>query len=177
MRLRRLAISNLHGISILGTSRRPMTASDEPALGRRLRFRIVGLLVLTVVFAVGFLAIRWTQRTLSVPYPIRVLKRHQGDILTYFASIKAGRIPEREAGNGYYLLDVLADSGATYVQQQGDCMVITFEFMPTDAVPQLVHCPHGVEPLPAYAVERKAACGFFEWTLIEPNWAYCRWNP
>lgn len=104
---------------------------------------------------------------LRLPGSIRTLKRNQEAIETYIGSINAGRIPLREGQRGYFLLDVLARGGATYVQKDGDCVVITFEFMPTDAVPELIYSPRGSAGLPKRYQDGCECWSIFEKTQID----------
>ena len=114
-------------------------------------------------------------RRIFFPTPTEVFERNEADIRLYVSNIQAGKIPERASGNGYAILQVLADHDATYVQKDGNCVVITFAFMPTDAVPQLWYSPGGFDPLPqpfAALTTHK----YFKWQRIRNDWAYCEWD-
>jgi hypothetical protein len=110
------------------------------------------------------------------PHPVRTLRRHRSDIETYVESIYAGRIPERNGDKGYYILDVLGANEVTYVRKVEGCIVITFAFMPTDAVPELIYSPLGQQGLPAEYRANNGRWSFFQLTPIDEKWFYCLWD-
>jgi hypothetical protein len=132
-------------------------------------------LVAAIMVLSGVVALLWSSRKMSVPAPIQVLQTHETRILEYIDSIRHGKIPRRDDGRGFAVLDVLVNAGATQVRTEDNCVVITFGFMPTDAVPELIYCADGFDPLPTVLLDRKRKA-YFEMTTISPQWIYCRWD-
>jgi hypothetical protein len=143
------------------------------------------IMIGAVALCVGGLS--WYAMTVPDPFyaepgPVRTLKRHRGRIDTYIENVYAGRIPARKGGQGYYVLDVLGEHGARYVRLEEGCVVITFEFMPTDAVPTLIYSPRGPAGLPdKYRPRGKRddcppGWRVFAFTPIDDNWTYCLWD-
>jgi len=137
-------------------------------------------LILTI--ALGVLALCWYVARVPDPFyrdpqPVRTLKRHREEIMRYLASIEQGRVRERNDGRGYFLLDTLADCDVSVVEKEGNCIVIAFAFMPTDAVPQLIYSPSGVSALPErYVQPGKYRITYFELKQLDDHWFYCLWD-
>jgi len=107
--------------------------------------------------------------------PSRVFLKNEKSIRNYVARVQADKIPVGADG-GVLLLDVLAAHGATSVRKKGPCVVITFAFMPTDAVPELWYSPAGFEPLPDSLGALRAQSRSFKLTRIRDDWAYVEWD-
>lgn len=127
----------------------------------------------------ALLAASWYLLTVPDPFyrdpaPVRTLKRNRKEIAEYIESIKAGRVGRK---NGeYHLLQSLYRDGATHVRDDGKCIVITFAFLPTDAVPQLIYSPDGSQGLPKRYLLGGLDWSFFELQQLEENWFFCRWD-
>jgi hypothetical protein len=155
--------------------------SNEPLLrehrGRRLR-----LLAVLSLLAVGFTVNILDVTGLMEPGPVRTLRWNREQIERYIFRIYAGLVPQREEGEGYYLLDVLAAAGARYVRVEEHCVVIYFASLPPDAVPVLIYSPYGWGGVP----ERYRPGGprdavpetwkVFDFRQIDDHWFYCRWD-
>jgi hypothetical protein len=115
-------------------------------------------------------------------WPVRALLRNRRRVETYVGNLYAGRIPRREDGQGYHVLDVLLDADARYVRLEDGCVVISFVFMPTDAVPVLIHSPRGLAGLPeeyrpgARPLDKPPTWAVFGFRQIDEHWFYCRWD-
>src|SRR5689334_158978 len=73
---------------------------------------------------------------------IRCFEKHEAAIRTYVGNILNGRIAADGKGE-YPVLDKLGECDAYRVRKVDECVVITFRFMPTDAVPELWYSPKG----------------------------------
>ena len=106
------------------------------------------LIIAAIALAVTFIAGRMILRAISGSTPPEVFADNEKEIRTYIANLQLGKIPNSPDGRGFLVLKVLGDNGATHVDQEGGYVVITFGFMPTDAVSQLWYSPSGFAPLP-----------------------------
>ena len=110
------------------------------------------------------------------PLPVRILKRNRSRIEEYVESVEAGRVPLRESNQGYSVPDLLRGKGARYVEKDGDCVLITFSFLLTDPIPQLIYSPRGETGLPSMYKDNGRGLSFFEITKLDDNWFYCEWD-
>src|SRR5207248_6956672 len=117
--------------------------------------------------------------TLYLDYgPVRALKRNRANVDEYVRNLNLGRIPKREDGQGYYVLDVLGSFNARYVRIDSECVFITFAFLPTDAIPALIYSPKGMDGLPrGFKPETADDDGqpplrLYDFTQIDDNWFY-----
>jgi hypothetical protein len=133
---------------------------------------LIVLCISTAVFVAGLILLRgMTGKT-----PPEVFSMHETEIRQYIANVQLGKIPRSADGQGFLVLQVLDDNGATHVEQKGNCVVVTFGFMPTDVVPQLWYSPVGFSPMPAPIQELKAQHKFFRWHQLQNDWGYCEWD-
>jgi hypothetical protein len=145
--------------------------------GRRLR-----LLAVLSLLAVGFLVHTLAVTGFGQPGPIRTLQWNRERIEHYIFNIYADLIPQREDGQGYYVLDVLADADARYVRREGDSVVISFAFLPPDAVPVLIYSPSGWAGVPERYRPGGSRRGepetweVFDFRQIDGRWFYCCWD-
>ena len=132
------------------------------------------MVVVMVLVAGGILWVKARPAT-----PIELLKQHRAEIMRYIASIDAGKISLRDGDNGYYVLKCLADyngDGPITVKREDGCIVITFAFMPTDHVPELIYSPSGRDSLPTFYKVKQAGITFWKLTQVDRNWFYCEWD-
>jgi hypothetical protein len=113
--------------------------------------------------------------------PVRALRRNRAAVEEYVQNLYAGRIPERKDGQGYYVLDVLADYDARYVRIEGGCVFITFAFFPTDAIPALIYSPKGLEGLPPLfrpdlVNSVDPSMRLYDFRRIDDYWYYMRYD-
>src|SRR5206468_6615327 len=141
------------------------------SLGRRLVF-FASALIAAIPIVLLLLSVL---RHVLFPTPVEVFEKDEAEIRTYVSNLQAGKIPRRSGDNGYAILHVLADHDATYVKREGNCVVITFAFMPTDAVPQLWYSADGFDSLPEPFAKLKSH-KFFKWHRIRKDWGYCEWD-
>jgi hypothetical protein len=134
------------------------------------------LLVAIFILLVACVAGRMLLRAFRPSTPPEVLAKHEQEIRQYIANVRLGKIPKSADGRGFLVLRVLGDNGATHVEQQGNCVVVTFGFMPTDSVPQLWYSPAGFSPLPPEIQELKTRHKFFKWHQLQGDWSYCEWD-
>lgn len=92
----------------------------------------------------------------------------------YVSRLQAGRVAQNSDGQ-YAIPQFLIDRGARHIARDGNCFVITFGFMTTDAVPELWFSPSGFDPLPAGIAERKRH-GYFQFRRLSAHWAECDWD-
>ncbi len=108
-------------------------------------------------------------------HPDKVFGKREADLREYIRRINAGEV-YHEDKRGYTVPQFLIDAGATVVKKQDDgCIVIFFDFLPTDAVPELWYSERGFDPLPAGLQARKRR-PFFHWQPLAPDWGYCKWD-
>jgi hypothetical protein len=106
--------------------------------------------------------------------PSRVYARHNAQLVEYTRHWQTGEL-KPDARGEYAMPRFLADCGATHARQEGDCLVVTFGFLPTDAVPELWFSPSGFDTPPAGIADRKK-CAYFRFALLSPTWAECDWD-
>ena len=107
--------------------------------------------------------------------PDKLFRKRETELREYVQRINAGEVLHEEK-RGYAIPQFLIDAGATLVKKQNDgCIVIFFDFLPTDAVPELWYYARGFDPLPAGLQERKQRA-YFHWELLAPDWGYCKWD-
>jgi len=128
----------------------------------------VGLLCSSLIVVVDWL------RNLSVANnPARIFARYRHELGEYVEKVAAGKFKEKDGQ--FPIPAFLIDHGARYVEKEGDCVVITFSFLPTDEVPELWYCPKGFLKLPEGLGERRSKT-VFKLVELAPQWAECRWN-
>jgi hypothetical protein len=132
------------------------------------------LLSVIVVILAGVLLLN--RYLLNSNDPTRILLRNQQRIEDYVDSIYAGRVPLRDPNNGYQIPGFLLEKGVSYVRNEEGCVVITFSFMPTDPVPELIYSPAGIDGLPARFKSDPSKLSFFELKHITDRWFYCEWD-
>jgi hypothetical protein len=150
---------------------------------RRHRFFIASAVSLLLCAATAYVA--WVPDPFyRDPPPIRTLKRNRKSIMQYLDSIRAGRVPLRSDGKGYFVLDSFGDD-VNRVESKDGCIVITFWFMPTDAIPQLVYSPSGFDGLPPLykhadlsdsAHNNADGLTYFHREQVDGKWFYCVWD-
>jgi hypothetical protein len=95
----------------------------------------------------------------------------------YISAIQTRQVGLRSRGSGYCLSECLATNNATRVVAQDGCIVITFGFLPPDAVPQLIYSSTGFSGLPSFYKHQNAAGpAFFMRTPVDDKWSYCLWD-
>ncbi len=62
------------------------------------------------------------------------------------------------------------------MEKKGDCFVVVFGFMPTDAVPELWFSPNGFDPLPPDLEALKQGKRYFDWEQLSLQWGACHWD-
>jgi hypothetical protein len=107
--------------------------------------------------------------------PAAVYRHYEPDFHRFAERLQAGEIRGIE-GRGYAMPQFLIDHGAQYVVKKGDCFVVIFSFMPTDAVPELWFSPSGFDPLPPDLESRKQGNGYFHWEQLSSQWGACHWD-
>jgi hypothetical protein len=113
------------------------------------------------------------------PGPVRALKRNRATIDAYIERLYAGKVSRDH--RSYAIPQCLIDQDARYVYQKGDCIVISFAFICVDAVPVLIYSPRGYEGLPekyrpGWDASRGRPKYVFDFTQIDSNWFYCKWD-
>jgi hypothetical protein len=136
---------------------------------------LIALLLIPVAFVAGLLALR-ALRAVRGNTPAEVFAKNESEIRQYVANLRAGKIPRSPDGRGFLVLKVLGDNGVTRVEQNANCTVITFGFMPTDAVPQLWYSPTGFSPLPVPLHDLKGQSKVFTWRQLKDDWGFCEWD-
>jgi hypothetical protein len=106
--------------------------------------------------------------------PARVYRRYSSELHAYVARIQAGSVARDPRGE-YAMPQFLIDRGATHARREGDCIVITFGFLPADAVPELWFSPTGFDPPPEGIAQRKHH-PYFKFDVLSPAWAECDWD-
>lgn len=134
------------------------------------------LLIALIVLTLGLVGTHTGLRWLRGNTPAEVLSKNEKEIRQYIADVQLGKFPKRADGRGFPVLNVLANNGARYVERNGDCIVITFGFMPTDPVPQLWYSPSGFSPVPLPIQHLKARHKLFVWHQLQSDWGYCEWD-
>lgn len=136
------------------------------------RVRRVVILAVVLVLALAASWAVWNGRTDR--NPARVYRRYSSELAAYAERLRAGRVAHDASGE-YAMPRFLIERGATHARREGNCLVITFGFMPTDAVPELWYSPTGFDPLPGGIAERKRRA-YFNFVPLSSNWAECDWD-
>jgi hypothetical protein len=108
------------------------------------------------------------------PDPVQIFREREAVLRKYVRQIDDGQIKQVESC-GYPIPQSLIDAGVKAVTTQDGCVVITFWFLPTDAVPELWYSPRGFDPLPKGLEERKRE-NYFESEQLTPDWFFCKWD-
>src|SRR4051812_28268240 len=101
---------------------------------RRLRHFLVFLLPAMAVIGVCCLVWYCVHHDRMQDNPKALHHYYEPELQRYAERLLAGDV-EWEARNDYAIPQFLIDHGAKHVNTKGKCVVITFGFMPTDAVP------------------------------------------
>lgn len=134
------------------------------------------LIIFLLLFSVAFVAGRLVLRAIRGSTPAEIFAENEKEIRQYVGNIQSGKIPKSPDGRGFLVLKVLGDAGVTRVDQNANCVVVTFGFMPTDAVPQLWYSPTGFSPVPTAVKELKTRAKYFKWRQLRDDWGYCEWD-
>jgi hypothetical protein len=112
--------------------------------------------------------------------PTRVYQHYSRELEQYVSRLQSGQVACDSQGpyatGDYAIPQFLIGAGARHVRKQGDCFVITFEYMMTDSVPQLWFSPSGCEPLPTALEEIKEQRKTFQWRQLSSKWGECYWD-
>jgi hypothetical protein len=144
----------------------------------RLGWVLVGILhpIFVIAPLVGF-AVWLLPSSDREDHPIPVFRKHELDIRDYAEKVRQGQVESRTGGwGGYPMPRWLVDNGAKHTYLEEGCVVITFFFMPTGAIPELRYSPMGFDPFPKALEERKNRA-FFRWQQIAADWGVCWWDP
>jgi hypothetical protein len=138
--------------------------------------RILAMLVAVAVL--GLASYRtwlwWTAPT--DPPAVRAFEENRESVRQYVRSIREGRVPQREGGQGYYLLDVLYPKGLRYVREEDGCLVFLFEGFVTDPVPTLIYSPRGEAGLPRRYTNEGGTYHIFEFRRLDDEWYFLYWD-
>jgi hypothetical protein len=110
----------------------------------------------------------------TFPQPGQLFREREKELREYVSRINAEKV-DFDDKQGYAIPQFLIDAGARYVKKKDGCIVISFGFLPTDAVPELWYCQVGFDPIPKGLVERKQMT-FFQWEQLAPDWGFCKWD-
>jgi hypothetical protein len=112
--------------------------------------------------------------------PVLIYQYYEEDLQRYADRLEGGKVKSEPIWDhgirGYYMPQFLISHGARYAFKEGDCFVISFSFMPTDAVPELWYSPNGFEPLPQGLQDRQRRYNYFKWQQLSPKWGACYWD-
>lgn len=146
--------------------------SDTPKRGWfQLHLSTALLLMLLASVSVGLL-VYWIYYPTG---PVGVLQTNRDAITNYAKSILTETIQEGETP-GYPMPRILRQNGARSVRRSGGCVVIQFEFMPTDAIPELIYSPKGYDGLPQNYKTPGKEITFFRLQKIDEKWFFCEWD-
>jgi hypothetical protein len=139
--------------------------------------RVLVVLLPTVAALLGCcgLPLYWLQHQRLQDDPAAVYRQYEAELHRYAERLQAGDVNNVE-GRGYGIPQFLIAHGARYVVKRGDCYVVVFGFMPTDAVPELWFNANGFDPLPPELDELKRQSGFLQWEQLSPQWGACHWD-
>ena len=73
----------------------------------------------------------------------------------------------------------MLDSGVKDVCRQEGCVVIDFNFMPTDPVPELIYSPRGLGGVPGSyrsGIFAGHKMPYWKFVSIDEHWFYCEWD-
>ncbi len=143
--------------------------------GRLRRILLVVLPAVAVLGSCGGLLGYWLRHLRMQDNPAAVYRYYRPELHRYAERLQAGEV-HSVAGRGYGIPQFLIDHGARYVVKEGDCFVVVFGFMPTDAVPELWFSPRGFDPLPPDLEALKRGKGYFRWEPLSPQWGACYWD-
>jgi hypothetical protein len=136
---------------------------------------VVTLPAAVIIGSCGGLPLYWLQHQWMQDNPAAVCRHYESELHRYAERLQAGEVRSVE-GRGYAIPQLLIDHGARYVVKQGDCFVVSFRFMPTDAVPELWFSPNSFDPLPPDLEALKQSKGYFRWEQLSPQWGACHWD-
>lgn len=136
----------------------------------RIRLLILTVAVLATVAPASWFI--WNLRTDD--HPARTYWRYSSRLAQYAERLQAGRVAIDSNGE-YAIPQFLIDRGARHVFREGTCYVITFGFLPTDAVPELWFSPSGFDPLPK-AIDERRHRAYFQFSRLNREWAECYWD-
>ena len=108
------------------------------------------------------------------PDPVRMFREREVELRDYVRRINTEQLLIAD-DQGYEIPQFLVDAGAKEVKKKDVCLIIVFNFLPTDAVQELWYCERGFGPLPAGLAERKRQA-FYQWELLTPDWGFCKWD-
>jgi hypothetical protein len=142
------------------------------------RLRQILLVALPTAVVLGGccgLSLYWLMHQRMQDNPAAVYRCYKAELHRYAERLQAGEVRYVE-GRGYGIPQFLIDHGARYVVKKGDCYVVIFGFMPTDAVPELWFSPNGFDPLPLDLETLKHGKGYFHWEQLSSQWGACLWD-
>jgi hypothetical protein len=141
------------------------------------RYWWVILAALPIVLIVA--GVRWIESwpPNSLETRVAFFRRHQTEFGAYVERIRDGKVAS--GASGYALPQFMIDNDVKQANQENGCVVITFWFMPTDAVPNLIYAPHGVKEVPddyKSGGPEGAKWAYWKFLPIDDKWFYCEWD-
>jgi hypothetical protein len=110
------------------------------------------------------------------------LKRNQTAFNAYVQRVIDGKVIRTGAGTtnpSYGMPQFMLNNDVKQVEKQGDCIIITFWFMPTDCVPQFIFSPRGLDGVPEEYKSggpKGAKWPYWKFVPVDKNWYYCEWD-
>jgi hypothetical protein len=144
---------------------------------RWLRYGMWTLLALAVILAYCLAGSVWVGshwRPNSLETRIAFFKQNRAGFDAYVTRILDGKVTSVNAE--YAVPQFMIDNNVKQVIQRDGVIEITFWFMPTDAVPQLLYSPRGIEGLPNEYRNGGPGRAYWKFVPIDDKWSYCEWD-
>ena len=108
---------------------------------------------------------------------IAFFRHHRAMFDEYVGAVLAGKVAS--GSSGLAVTQVMLDNGLESVGRKDGCVVLTFSFMPTDAVPELIYSARGLAGVPEMYKSGKTEgqkLPYWKFVSIDEHWFYCEWD-
>ena len=144
---------------------------------RWLRCGMWTLLALAVILAyslAGSVSVESYWRPNSLETRIAFFKQNRVGFEAYVTRILDRKVTSVNAEHA--VPQFMIDNDVKQVVRRDGFIEITFWFMPTDAVPQLLYSPRGLEGLPKEYRSGGSGRAYWKFVPIDDKWFYCEWD-
>jgi hypothetical protein len=122
---------------------------DQEMNSVRLKFMSRRTILIFVVAAMSIIALTrfFATKLTMAPKAVVAYRRGESDFDKAILAITSGKAELRADGQGFMIDPPLRKRGVSYVRQNNEFVVFSFESLPPDALPEIIYSPNGFQAL------------------------------